>query len=309
MFLNDATISHKMIPTTENRHLPGLGLILGSISGVFYALHALFIRLLRDNVSPIVITFFRSITLMIVGIAIILMDFRNVQGMDLRALLFLISSGLISLIIEFTMSSSLQMISLSDSLTIYASSPVFASIIGSIISRKLPTRKEVIIIVVTVVGVVFCIQPDFIFHKAVDKGKKIGYLYALISSLMVASLFHMTRAFTHLHIGTSCFLMFMTATTLSVSYMTLTRTFTFPTETMHVIYLVLMASFAVCATFTRFYGIKFDDATMVSVGRTSDVIVALFVEIFVFKTIPNVLRVGGACLIILAIIMPVVTNL
>ncbi|CAM1310993.1 Uncharacterised protein at_DN0008 [Pycnogonum litorale] len=294
---------------TPEQRLHSVGLILGAISGVCYAFHGLFIRLLTNSVSPMMITLIRSAVIMIIGILILIIDYRNVKRINVRDVSLLIGAGVTSMLLEFTMSSSLQMISLSDSLTIFSSSPVFASIIGSVINRKIPTIKELVIILVTVVGVVFCVQPDFIFNKSGTTGKKIGYIYAIVSSFMVASICHLNGLVKHVHVGINCSLVLLTATSLSMSYMIVTGTFVFPTAGKHIIYVIGMTFFGASASFTRYYGVKLGDATMTSVGRSSDIVVSLFLEILIFHNIPNVLSVGGACLIILAITMPVaVTN-
>ncbi|CAM1306744.1 Uncharacterised protein r2_g1660 [Pycnogonum litorale] len=289
----------------------GLGAIIGCSAGFFYALGALAVKFLSISVNPICLTLVREIFVSTISLILIIINRdkfwlkTNKKDFVLHMLHVLASLVMIPLYYSF------QVLPLGDAVTIYSTSYVFVSLLNCVFYRKVCNLLEIFIIFITIVGVILCVQPSFIFTSINIKqhGSIFLYFLPLLASLGVGVSCMIAANFSELKVYTICLIKSCPCIFLYFAYIELFDACSIPKSKMDLILLIAVGLSSVGALYLSFLSCKLTDPFFTSVGLTFEIIVAFVLDAFAFNLYPNILSIVGAILIIFATILPAIITL
>ncbi|CAM1306745.1 Uncharacterised protein at_DN2469 [Pycnogonum litorale] len=286
----------------------GRGAILGCSAGFFYALGAFAVKLLSSSVNPICLTLVKEIFAGTISLILIIINrdkFRlktNKKDFAIHVLHALYSFNMIALYYSF------QVLPLGDVITIYSTSYVFVSLLNCVIYRKVCNLLEIFMIFVTIVGVILCVQPSFIFTSLNIKhhGNLFLYLLPLISSSGTAVTCIISAHFRELKVYTICLMKSCPCVFIYFAYIELFDACSIPKSQMDFILLATVGLSSVAALYLSVLSSKLADPFFTSVGLTFEIIVAFVFDAFAFNLYPNILSIVAAILISFIIILPTI---
>ncbi|CAM1327856.1 Uncharacterised protein g9610 [Pycnogonum litorale] len=289
------------------RQYPGLGSLLGMISGCCFALASLFGRLLKDDASPMMITWCRGTFASIIFLTIIaIRKIRLVPETKWDVFYVIIVGGTLSFFVNIVQYQSFQMIYLSDANTLIASSPLFVAIISSIIFRRFCGILDIFSIVTCLSGVIFCIQPPMIFGQVrqVEEDYVYGCLLAVLASFLWAMIYLISQKIKHVSIDARLFWMNGIPAIVTTIYLLSTKQFVFPDNMTANVYLIGNTGISLFAMIFVTVALTYDNAFSTSIGRTSDIVVSFILDSVIFHVVASILSICGAILVLSGIIMP-----
>lgn len=144
--------------------LPGIGIIMGAISGCCFATSGFGAEMLQtySNIQPCVTVAYWSVIQFVIYSAICVRSEMSIWSVREERHLCVIRSisGYLSFVLCFY---AYLFMNFADACTIVMSSPIFVAPIAAIFLKERLTVFNMVAIVVTIVGVVLITRPEFIF--------------------------------------------------------------------------------------------------------------------------------------------------
>lgn len=284
----------------------GVGALLGALSGFCYAVCGTSGKILQGSIDPIMISWACSFFVLISSglfVLILGVKFWSYSKEDHVVILLI---GLINGAFLVAQYYAFQLTNLSDAITLTATSPLFLIIINCIFRREGCRLTEAFVVVTTLVGVVCCAQPQFIFEtgKLLTKRDFLGYSLALLVAFFWAVFFILMDKVKHVDITGVVFLENVYSMICMSVLLLVFKAFDMPNTRNEYIYVVLVCLSNLFAVLLSYVSVIYDNPLMASIGRTSDISVSIVLNYVVFHVMPNAVNIIGGLMIMMSIVLP-----
>jgi drug/metabolite transporter (DMT)-like permease len=268
------------------RKIPGFGLLMALVSGVFFATCGFSIELM-DGVCPALVVTTMSTIQLAFYLPITLCFGESLLGVKGERCAVLQRSifGFIAFLLSFM---ALFYISFSDSSSILFSAPIWVSIFAYFMLKEPCGLFQVGTIIVTLLGVFMISRPTFIFGSTEEDvftpqqriiGIVLSFLTSISMSLAYIPIRKMKKTPTTVVITLfSAFSMIAGILTLIVWYFVFPETFIMPHTPMDWAMIALNGCCGVCAQTSLVLSLKLEEAGLVSLMRTFDIVMAFMYQ-------------------------------
>lgn len=282
----------------------GIGAVVGSFSGFFYATSGLFAKLLKGRVQPDVISLSRTIFIMVYAIGMVIKRKENILGYKAKDYCILSVMAVVNISVIFAQNTVFQMINFSDAITLISSAPIFIVIFNCVCLCEMLDLTDVLTTFVCLVGVILCSQPMFLFHPgevSVDSMLN-GYSLSIMVAIGWGAVFIMIKGIEHVDVSTFLLLENGLGLMLLFGYLPFANALTMPRESFDILYLFCNSCFSLFASILLYMSLKLESAFMTSIGRTSEIALSFIFSVFIFNDDFNWMNIIGSVLVMLSII-------
>ncbi|KAL7293644.1 solute carrier family 35 member G1 [Trichogramma pretiosum] len=314
--LVDADIECQNPPRQSNISLPKcktcpyLGLILATVSSLFFSLCSVIVKYLV-NINPMELAAFRFVGVLLPAIPIVIYKGAHPFPKGRRLMLILRSFiGATGLMLSFY---AFRHMPLADASVIVFSVPVFVAIFARIFLKEPCGLFNVVTICLTLIGVVLITRPPIIFGKTVnsltdsnidtEQEDLWGAMAALSATLFGANAYVLLRALKGLHFSVimTNFGSFALVQTVLVSWAI--GALCLPQCGKERLLIVALALFSFGGQILLTLALQMEQAGPVAIARSADIVFAFFWEILFFNEIPNKFSIGGAILVTSSVLL------
>lgn len=274
------------------RQTPGMGILLAFLSSICLATASLSVEL-AGGTDAVFIVMCRGLIQFIfyLPLSIFFRDPITFVAGERRAMLERSFYGFISFV---TCYKALSFISLSDNQAIVYSSPVYISFVACIFLGEPCGIFQIFVVATTLVGVMLIARPTFIFRVDTShdefspQDRIIGVALAFIGSVVQAFIYLSLRRLqktptTLVMTGFSFVMAVFAAITLAILYFATPLEVIFPTTLTHWGFIFLNG---MCGVFGQGFltiALKIEEAGLVSLARTFDIVLAFIYQIILLK--------------------------
>lgn len=288
---------------------PYLGLILATISSLFFSLCSAIVKWMVD-VDPMELAACRFVGVLLPTIPIVIYCKKKPFPKGKRLMLLLRSFvGTTGLMLSFY---AFRNMPLADANVIVFSVPVFVAIFARLFLKEPCGIFNVITVILTLIGVVLITRPPILFNELVPplastnenaKSNLWGAVAAFAATLFGANVYILLRALKGLHFSVimTNFGSFALVQTLLVTY--LLGTLCIPKCGIDRILIVALAFFSFGGQILLTLALQLEQAGPVAIARSADIVFAFIWQIIFFKEIPNIYSVAGAILVTSSVIL------
>jgi len=286
---------------------PYLGLLLASISSLFFSLCSVIVKWMVD-VDPMELAFCRFVGVLLPAIPIVIYRQEEPFPKGKRLMLILRSfAGTTGLMLSFY---AFRHMPLADANVVVFSVPVFVAIFARIFLKEPCGWFNVVTVVLTLIGVVLITRPPFLFSNTVpplgdDKGETNfwGAIAAFSATLFGANVYVLLRALKGLHYSVimTNFGGYAIFQTLLITY--LFGSFCIPKCGLNRILIVALAFFSFSGQILLTMALQMEQAGPVAIARSADIVFAFIWQILFFGEVPNLFSVCGAILVVSSVLL------
>lgn len=290
-------------------HCPYLGLLLATISSLFFSLCSAIVKWMVD-VDPMELATCRFVGVLLPTIPIVIYCKEKPFPKGKRLMLILRSFvGTTGLMLSFY---AFRNMPLADANVIVFSVPVFVAIFARLFLKEPCGMFNVVTVVLTLIGVVLITRPPILFNELVPplassnenaKSNIWGAVAAFAATLFGANVYILLRALKGLHFSVimTNFGSFALVQTLLVTY--LLGTLCIPKCGIDRILIVALAFFSFGGQILLTLALQLEQAGPVAIARSADIVFAFIWQIVFFKEVPNIYSVAGAILVTSSVIL------
>ncbi|CAM1329779.1 Uncharacterised protein r2_g3892 [Pycnogonum litorale] len=288
----------------------GIGAVIGAISATFYTVSGLFVKKMTGNVSAITICFSRMLTIAVISLIIVLTKRIQFWQHNLSDYVYMHMISLAVTVQIILLYYSFQVLPLADVITIESSSPLFIAIARFVFYKRIPTILEGTMMILTVAGVILCIQPSFIFaHLQQQHGEatrsSINYSLPILSVLgFSTSYLCFEKISKEVDVTTTMLIYSLVSAVISYAYLLVIEGLKFPFDIQNVSYLGVACITSYFASQTSFLAVKVENSLMASVGRATDILISYVIDVYVFNLVPTFVTLIGAAMILFTLLLP-----
>lgn len=292
--------------------IPCLGLIMAVLSGVCFATASFTVEKM-PGIEPTFIVVSRSLMQLVVyGLAAALDgNGLKVEPGEMKYLLLRSIFGFTAFTISYY---ALSYMSLADSSTIVFSAPVYVSVIACVVLKEPCGLFQVFTIIITIVGVVLVSRPTFLFgapailEAFTPEDNVIGAILSFVASLSMSTTFIWMRKLQKTSTSTvisffSIFCITFGTIWILIFHFAFGKPVRFPMSFSEIVYCLLNGVCGVLGQFFLVWSLKLEEAGLVSLVRTFDIVMAFIYQIIflyqpvVLTSILGALLVcGGVCI-------------
>ncbi|KAK6636552.1 hypothetical protein RUM43_010214 [Polyplax serrata] len=290
-------------------HCPYLGLLLATISSLFFSLCSAIVKWMVD-VDPMELAMCRFVGVLLPTIPIVIYCKEKPFPKGKRLMLILRSFvGTTGLMLSFY---AFRNMPLADANVIVFSVPVFVAIFARLFLKEPCGMFNVVTVILTLIGVVLITRPPILFNHLVPplassnenaKTNLWGAVAAFAATLFGANVYILLRALKGLHFSVimTNFGSFALVQTFLVTY--LLGTLCIPKCGMDRILIVALAFFSFSGQILLTLALQLEQAGPVAIARSADIVFAFIWQILFFKEVPNIYSVAGAVLVTSSVIL------
>ncbi|XP_039315183.1 solute carrier family 35 member G1 [Solenopsis invicta] len=304
------TTNHKKKFFIICKPCPYLGLVLATLSSLFFSLCSVIVKSLVE-INPTEMALFRFVGVLLPAIPIVIYKGQHPFPKGRRLILILRSFiGTTGLMLSFY---AFRHMPLADASVIVFSVPVFVAIFARIFLKEPCGLFNVVTICLTLIGVVLITRPPLIFGHTVEslsdghiKPKNAdlwGAIAAFSATLFGANAYVLLRALKGLHfsiIMTNFGLFALIQTTL-VSWAI--GTLCMPHCGTDRLLVIALALFSFAGQILLTLALQMEQAGPVAIARSTDIVFAFFWQVLFFNEIPNRYSIGGAILVTSSVLL------
>ncbi|XP_030762775.1 solute carrier family 35 member G1 [Sitophilus oryzae] len=289
------------------RKYPYLGLILATLSAVFFSLCSAIVKWMSD-VDPMALAAYRFLGVLLPTIPIAIYNQKPCFPKDKRIMLILRSfTGTTALMLSFY---AFRHMPLSDATVIVFSVPVFTAVFARMFLKEPCGWFNIFSVIVTLIGVVLITRPPIIFGNTIeslgDNGQSPeiwGAVAAFSSTLFGANAFVILRALKDVHFSVimTNFGAFAFVQCLIVSYFI--GAFCLPVCGADRYLIVALALFSFLGQILLTVALQLEQAGPVAIARSTDIVYAFIWQVLFFEEIPNRFSIMGAILVMSSVIL------
>lgn len=259
-----------------------------SLSSLFFSIMAIAVKL-TPNIPVIEKIFFRnSIGL----IPILITIYKSKLSLKPNNTKLIILRSILGILGIFCYYSALSILNLADAVILNKLSPFFVLILSFIFLKEQITKKQIISLFLALLGALLIIRPTFDLSI-------IPTLLALLSAFFAGSAYTTVRKLSETDKPLVIVFYFALLTTIiTVSVMTITKTFIYPTL-YELIFLILLAVSSLIAQLFMTTAYSYAPAGQLAIYTYINIIFSIFFGIIIWSEIPDIITISGACLIIL----------
>lgn len=277
-----------------------LGILLAALSSFFFSLSTLIVKWLAD-IDPSQLVAIRSVGILLPAIPILIYKNQNPFPKGQRLMLLLRSfAGATSVTLIFY---AVKLMPLADASVIVFSVPVVVAVFARIFLKEPCGLFHYFTLFLTMIGVIMITRPPFLFGQSSKHYNFLGPLAALSSTVFGAIVYILLRLLKNLHYSVIlvCFGVYTILQSTTMSW--ISGSLCWPkcgSERFLVISLgVLSFSGQMFLTLAA----QLEEAGLVAIARTVDVVFAFMWQIIFFGEIPNVFSILGAILVVTSVIL------
>ncbi|XP_076304726.1 solute carrier family 35 member G1-like [Tachypleus tridentatus] len=285
--------------------LPGLGILCGLISGIFFATGSLVIALLPE-INSMELLILRSLLEMVVYSSVIIHARQSLLGIpgERRFLFFRAITGVIAVNLIYY---SFRLIPLADASTISFSAPVFVSIFACVLLKEPCGLFDLGTVITTMVGVVLIAKPSFLFggdtRNLSMKDQIMGSLMAFCGCLSVALTYIFIRKLQKTHYSVIIISFSLVAIFINSIILTVINDWSFPACGRDGWLILLLGFTGIIGQFFVTASLKLEDAGPASIARAIDVVMAFIYQVAFLEETIEWTSVLGAVLVCSCVVM------
>lgn len=287
---------------------PYLGLILATLSSLFFSLCSVIVKWMTD-IDPMALAAFRYLGVLLPAVPIVIYKQTPVFPKGKRIMLLLRSfTGTLSLMLSFY---AFRHMPLADASVIVFSVPVFTAIFARMFLQEPCGLFNVFSVILTLIGVVLVTRPPIIFRETVaalgDATSQTsdiwGAVAAFCAMLFGANAYVLLRALKGIHFAVimTNFGSFALVQCLVVTYVI--GALCLPPCGNDRILIVALALFSFGGQILLTLALQLEQAGPVSIARSSDIVFAFIWQVMFFDEIPNRYSVIGAILVMSSVVL------
>ncbi|XP_055382917.1 solute carrier family 35 member G1 [Condylostylus longicornis] len=293
---------------------PYLGIILATLSSLFFSLCSVIVKGLVD-VNPMELASFRFIGVLLPAIPIVIYKEHPVFPEGKRIILILrCFMGTTGLMLSFY---AFRHMPLADASVIIFSTPVFVAIFARLFLKEPCGLFNILTIILTLVGVVLITRPPFIFGDLsptvsdeiyLDKQRfdVWGPVAAISSTLFGANVYILLRALKNLHYSVimTNFGAFALIYTIIVCWSI--GAICWPKCGLDRFLVIILAVFSFLGQILLTLSLQIEQAGPVAIARCADIVFAFIWQVLFFDEKPNSYSVVGALLVVSSVALTAV---
>ncbi|KAF5287174.1 hypothetical protein FQR65_LT12303 [Abscondita terminalis] len=286
---------------------PYLGLILATLSSLFFSLCSVIVKWMTD-VDPIALAAYRYIGVLLPAIPIVVYKQERIFPKGKRIMLLLRSfTGTAALMLSFY---AFRHMPLADASVIVFSVPVFTTVFARMFLKEPCGIFSVFSVILTLIGVVFITRPPLLFSETVDalgnsteKSGIWGAVAAFSATLFGATAYVLLRALKGIHFSVimTNFGSFALVQCLLVTW--IIGGLCVPPCGADRYFIVALALFSFGGQILLTVALQMEQAGPVAIARSSDIVFAFIWQVWFFDEVPNKFSVGGAFLVMTSVIL------
>ncbi|XP_058822432.1 solute carrier family 35 member G1 [Topomyia yanbarensis] len=303
-------VNHRSLFPWVQCSCPYLGIILATVSSLFFSLCSVIVKGLVD-INPIELATFRFIGVLLPSIPIAIYKEESFFPRGKRIILVLrCFVGTTGLMLSFY---AFRHMPLADASVIIFSTPVFVAIFARLFLRESCGMFNVLTIFLTLIGVVLITRPPFLFgygarsvseEQVVESNYDVwGPVAALSSTLFGANAYVLLRALKGLHFSVimTNFGAFALVYTLIVCYYL--GALCWPLCGSDRLLVIALALFSFGGQILLTLALQYEQAGPVAVARSADIVFAFIWQIMFFRETPSIYSVLGALLVVSSVLL------
>lgn len=306
VFEQDA--SSDIVESKRHCRCPYLGLVLATVSSLFFSLCSVIVKGLVD-INPMELAAFRFVGVLLPTIPIVIYKREQPFPKGRRMMLLLRSFvGTTGLMLSFY---AFRHMPLADASVIVFSVPVFVAIFAKIFLNEPCGLFNVLTVCLTLVGVILITRPPVLFGHTVEsladnriqRADLWGAVAAFSATLFGANAYVLLRALKGLHFSVimtnfgSFALVQTVLVTWAIGALCLPRCGT------DRLLVVALALFSFAGQILLTLALQIEQAGPVAIARSADIVFAFFWQVLFFNEIPNRFSIGGAVLVTSSVIL------
>ncbi|KAK9874137.1 hypothetical protein WA026_002492 [Henosepilachna vigintioctopunctata] len=286
---------------------PYLGLILATLSSLFFSLCSVIVKFTTD-VDPMALAAYRYLGVLLPAIPIVIYRQEEILPRGKRIILFLRSfTGTAALMLSFY---AFRHMPLADASVIVFSVPVFTAIFARMFLKEPCGLFNVFSVILTLIGVVLITRPAALFGNTIDsfgdsdaKTDIWVAVAAFSATLFGANAYVLLRALKSIHFSVimTNFGSFALTQCLLVSYFI--GALCLPPCGSDRYLIVALAVFSFLGQILLTLALQLEQAGPVAIARSSDIVFAFIWQVMFFNEIPNMFSIGGAFLVMSSVVL------
>lgn len=294
-------------PPIKCCHCPYLGLVLATLSSLFFSLCSVIVKWMTD-VDPMALAAYRYIGVLLPAIPIVIYKEQPIFPSGKRIMLLLRSfTGTASLMLSFY---AFRHMPLADASVIVFSVPVFTAIFARMFLKEPCGLFNIFSVVLTLIGVVLITRPPILFGDSIDSlgdseqhTEIWGAVAAFSATLFGANAYVLLRALKGIHFAVimtnfGCFALVMCLmVTWGIGALCAP-----PCGTDRYL-IVALALFSFGGQILLTLALQMEQAGPVALARSSDIVFAFIWQVLFFSEIPNAYSVAGAILVLSSVVL------
>lgn len=289
-----------VVSLTPKTQVNVLGILLAALSSLFFSLSSLIVKWL-DNVDPLELAAIRFVGVLLPAIPILIYKNQNPFPKGQRLMLLLRSfAGATSLSLTFY---AIRHMPLADASVIVFSVPVVVAIFAKIFLKEPCGLFHYFTLFLTMLGVLMVTRPPFLFGQSTTQYSFLGPLAALLSTIFAAIVYILLRALKNLHFSVImvCFATYSILQTSSMAWAT--GKLCWPKCGTERLLVVALGIFSFSGQMLLTIAAQLEEAGLVAIARTVDVVFAFMWQIIFFNEIPNIFSIIGAVLVTSSVVL------
>lgn len=277
-----------------------LGVLLAALSAFFFSLSSLIVKWLND-VDPLELAAIRFVGVLLPAIPILIYKNQNPFPKGQRLMLLLRSfAGATALSLTFY---AIRHMPLADASVIVFSVPVVVAIFARIFLKEHCGLFHYFTLFLTMLGVMMITRPPFLFGQSTKHYNFLGPLAALLSTIFAAIVYILLRALKNLHFSVImvCFASYSIIQTSTMAWAT--GNLCWPKCGTERLLTVALGVFSFSGQMLLTIAAQLEEAGLVAIARTVDVVFAFVWQIIFFNEMPNVFSIVGAVLVTSSVVL------
>lgn len=294
-------------PKRKFCHCPYLGLILATLSSLFFSLCSVIVKWMTE-VDPMALAAYRYLGVLLPAIPIVLYKREPILPKGKRIMLLLRSfTGTAALMLSFY---AFRHMPLADASVIVFSVPVFTGIFARMFLKEPCGLFSIFSIILTLIGVVLITRPPILFSETVnslgnssERAEIWGAVAAFSATLFGANAYVLLRALKGIHFSVimtnfgAFALVMCVLVTWSIGGLCIPRC------GFDRYLIVALALFSFGGQILLTLALQLEQAGPVAIARSSDIVFAFVWQVLFFEEIPNRFSIGGAVLVMSSVVL------
>lgn len=291
----------------SNFQCPYLGLILATLSSLFFSLCSVIVKFTTD-IDPMALAAYRYLGVLLPAIPIVIYRQEEILPRGKRIILFLRSfTGTAALMLSFY---AFRHMPLADASVIVFSVPVFTAIFAKMFLKEPCGIFNIFSVILTLIGVVLITRPTSLFGSTVEslgnsdeKTDMWVGVAAFSATLFGANAYVLLRALKSIHFSVimTNFGSFALIQCVMVSYFI--GALCLPPCGSDRYLIVALAVFSFLGQILLTLALQMEQAGPVAIARSSDIVFAFIWQVMFFNEIPNMFSIGGAILVMSSVVL------
>ncbi|XP_031568264.1 solute carrier family 35 member G1-like [Actinia tenebrosa] len=291
------------------------GLALTTLSGIFFALASLFVKLSNTTIPAFEIIFVRLFLQTIFVLPPAIYAGANVIG-EKKQRIFLTLFGAFNFLSISSVYGAFTLLPLGDATVFISTTPVFTGLLAYFILKESWRKTDAASSFLCLVGIILITRPTFIFGSSNSRShmtethRLIGYVVASLGAIIQSATFIMVRSLDKsISFYTNVFYFGWCSALLSGISMFIFQNPVIPDCGKARWYMLSVAIFGVLGSLSLNRGLQLENAAPAALMRNVDILFAFVFDVVFFEEQPHPLTVIGGLIVCIATTSVVITKM